>query len=41
MLIDIEEHVTWRWTESGSYSAASAYNIQFEGAARRDYKMTV
>jgi hypothetical protein len=41
LLIDIEEHVTWRWTESGSYSAASAYNIKFEGAARRDYKMAV
>jgi hypothetical protein len=35
---DLEDSVTWRWTESGSYTAASAYAIQFEGAARRNYK---
>jgi hypothetical protein len=38
---NIDDTVSWRWTESRFYTAASAYTIQFEGAAQRDYKMPI
>jgi hypothetical protein len=34
---DTPDSVTWRWTSDGSYSAATAYAVQFAGAALTTY----
>ena len=33
--------MSWRWTANGVYSAAWAYNIQFEGSVRRNFKSII
>ncbi|CAM0911087.1 unnamed protein product [Alopecurus aequalis] len=38
---DVPDSVTWRWTANGQYSAASAYDMQFEGSIRFSFKDTI
>ena len=29
---EVEDDISWRWTENGEYTTKSAYKIKFEGA---------
>jgi hypothetical protein len=31
---DIEDQITWRWTQTGEYTTKSAYHIQFRGRTK-------
>ena len=35
---ETQDTVTWRWTANGVYSASSAYELQFEGSTRFNYR---
>jgi hypothetical protein len=31
---DVEDQITWRWTQTGEYTTKSAYHIQFQGRTK-------
>ena len=38
---EIKDTITWRWSACSSYTASSAYMIQFQGALTTNYKAVI